>query len=127
MNDKGKAGEDYAARALSGPGREILARNYRSPYGEIDIIASDGESICFIEVKTRRRGSMVGAAQSVTPQKQKRIIMTAAVYLQENGSRFASLQPRFDVFCVETGADGGITGHDYLEGAFDCGAYGASF
>ena len=125
MNDKGKAGEDFATKTLTAQGCEIIGRNYTSRYGEIDIIARDGDDICFIEVKARRKGSMVEAAQSVTPQKQKRIIKTAVVYMHENEFT-VDLQPRFDVFCVETAGSGDkakIIGYDHLKGAFDSEAY----
>lgn len=117
MNTKGKTGEEFAANILREKGYDILAQNYHSRYGEIDIIASDKKNICFIEVKTRRKNSMVGAAESVTPAKRKKIIITALLYLQDND---LDLQPRFDIFCVFTGSTGIITGYDFLMGAFDC-------
>jgi putative endonuclease len=120
MTQSGKKGEDFAAAALAQKGYTVLARNYHSRFGEVDIIASDKENICFVEVKTRREKSMVGAAQAVTPAKQRKIIMTALLYLQETG---CALQPRFDVFCVETGKNGEVIGYDYLMEAFDGEAY----
>ena len=71
-----------------------MARNYHSRYGEIDIIAADSEYIAFIEVKTRKKGSLYIPAEAVTFSKQKKLILTAQEYLLEHPSR---LQPRFDV------------------------------
>lgn len=120
MNGRGKAGEDFAAGELIRRGYSILARNFHSRYGEIDIIAVKGGVICFVEVKTRRRNAMVGAEESITAAKQKRIIKTALTYIQETGCR---LQPRFDLFGVTTGGDGAVAGYDHMKGAFDGTAY----
>lgn len=118
-NPRGAAGEEYAAGILSGLGYRILARNFSSRYGEIDVIAEKGEVIAFIEVKTRRSGSMVSGLEAVTKSKQRKIIVTAMWYMKTHA---LDLQPRFDVFCAETW-NGVIISHDYLEGAFDSGAY----
>lgn len=95
----GRAGEDYAAEWLKNHGYHIVARNYHSRYGEIDIIAEDSQYIVFVEVKTRADGSMVPPAEAVTRSKQKKILLTAQIYLQKNHS---TLQPRFDVAAVTT-------------------------
>lgn len=118
-NPRGAVGEEYAAGILSGLGYRILARNFSSRYGEIDIIAKKGDIIAFIEVKTRKSGGMVSGFEAVTKAKQRKIIVTAMWYLK---SHAFDLQPRFDVFCVEM-RNGVIISHDYLEGAFDSGAY----
>ena len=54
----GDRGEDYTAAYLKKNGYKILSRNYRKSYGEIDIIASKGKTICFVEVKTRHSGTL---------------------------------------------------------------------
>lgn len=118
-NPRGAAGEEYAANILSGLGYRILARNFSSRYGEIDIIAENGGVIAFIEVKTRKSGGMVSGFEAVTKAKQRKIIVTAMWYMKTHA---VDLQPRFDVFCAQT-RDGAIVSHDYLEGAFDGGAY----
>ena len=107
-------------RTLLDAGYRILAVNYHSRYGEIDVIAADLEMICFVEVKTRREKALVAAEESVTPAKQIKILKTALSYIAETG---CGLQPRFDVFCVITGADGGVVRHDHIKGAFDGEAY----
>ena len=70
-----------------------------TPYGEIDLIVRDGGYIAFVEVKTRRAGSLVRPAEAVDRRKQKRIIQSAVYYLMEHP---ADLQPRFDVFEIVT-------------------------
>ncbi len=93
----GNKGEDIAVCYLEGRGYRILGRNYRSRYGEIDIIAEKGAFIIFFEVKTRRAGTPFIAAEAVDTIKQKKIIKTAMMYLSQTG---AGLQPRFDVIEV---------------------------
>lgn len=116
--NKGSAGEQFAADTLAKMGYNIIARNFHSRYGEIDIIASKDDIICFVEVKTRRLNPMVSGALAVGKTKQSKIIKTALMYLQENTS--IQLQPRFDVFSIEY--SGSMTdkqlSYDYIEGAF---------
>lgn len=91
----GDRGEELAARFLRGNGYRILARNYRCPRGEIDIIARDGETVVFVEIKgrsTRRFGSPLDA---VTPAKRRRLAVTAHHYLVACSLRLAIT--RFDV------------------------------
>lgn len=73
MDGTGQKGEDFAAGALADAGMEILCRNYKKRWGEIDIIAKDGEYLAFVEVKTRRAGSLVSPLSAVTLQKQRRV------------------------------------------------------
>lgn len=119
-NPKGVAGEDYAAAELEKLGYKIVCRNFHSRFGEVDIIAEKDEIIAFVEVKARKADGMVTGFEAVTAAKQRKIIATALWYLARYHSE---LQPRFDVFSVTTGKKGEIISHDYLEGAFDGGAY----
>jgi len=119
-NPRGKYGENFAAETLKTLGYVILERNYSSRYGEIDIIATLEDTICFVEVKARRRDAQVSGSAAVTRQKQKRIIATALMYLQRNPS---GLQPRFDVFSIVTRDDRQAESYDFLTGAFDSAAY----
>ena len=114
--DKGRAGEDYTAKWLENHGYSIVERNYHSRFGEIDIIAKDSQYILFVEVKTRESGSMVSGAEAVTKSKQRKLIMTAQMYLQE--SRYP-LQPQFDVAAVTT-VHGELMGLQYFANAFGC-------
>lgn len=118
---KGSAGENYACRYLERLGYDILARNWHCRYGEVDIIAAKGDELCFVEVKTRREGSMVSGEAAVGKAKQRKIIVTALSYIKSN--RAEQLQPRFDVCVVTTGRDGAVTGCELLEAAFDGSAY----
>lgn len=93
----GRRGETAAAAYLEKRGFYILERNYHSPYGEVDIIAENGQYIIFVEVKTRKPGAMVEGAEAVDRNKQKRLIQTSQIYLLEHPS---NLQPRFDVIQV---------------------------
>ncbi len=116
MND-GRAGEDYAAQLLTEAGFRVVERNFHSRFGEIDIIAENEKYIIFVEVKTRREGSLVEPFASVTPAKQRRLVLTAQVYLQ---SYPTNLQPRFDVCGIIRKWDGRMEA-DYLADAFDAG------
>ena len=75
-----------ACRLLKNLGMEILQRNYTGSRGEIDIIARDGSTICFIEVKTRRRSPRSRPADAVTTRKKRKIVRTAEQYLRRIGS-----------------------------------------
>ena len=74
----GRTGEDRAADHLAGRGFRILERNYSAPYGEIDLIALDGDTVVFVEVKTRRGA---GALEAVDARKQKWLSRLALVFL----------------------------------------------
>lgn len=105
-NGLGNLGEDYACWVLTDLGYELLERNFRSRFGEVDIIAKKEGFLCFVEVKTRGQNSMGRPAESVTLSKQRKIIKTAEYYLVRHPSLLEreGLQPRFD--CMEVFADG---------------------
>lgn len=94
----GAVGEEAAARYLRKLGAKILERNFRSPVGEIDIIARLKQVLLFVEVKTRSSGSFGSPAEAVGCRKQGQIIRTAQWYLQQGNGK--NLQPRFDVVSV---------------------------
>jgi len=77
----GRAAEDLAARFLDARGLRVVARNFRTRRGEIDLVARDGATLVFVEVRFRRSASHGGAAESITPAKQARLIAAAQVYL----------------------------------------------
>lgn len=100
----GKWGEEEAARYLRRKGLKVLERNVRTPVGEIDIVARQGRTLVFVEVKTRR-GTLFGVPQeAVGPVKQRQILRSAQWYL--GGGKGRGLQPRFDVVAVIAGRDG---------------------
>jgi putative endonuclease len=78
----GRASEDAAARYLRDLGFQLLKRNVRGPSGEIDIVARDGETFVFIEVKARRSGTYGSALGAVDARKRRRLRAAAADYLQ---------------------------------------------
>lgn len=96
--DFGKAGENRAEVFLKHNGYKILVRNYRTKLGEIDIIAKDKNTVCFIEVKTRSDEKFGLPVESITNTKQRQIIKTATVYLKENN--LLEKRARFDVVSV---------------------------
>ena len=90
----GRWGEMYAAKYLEEQGLHILERNWRSRFGEIDLITSDEMYLCFTEVKLRKSDCFAPARAFVDRRKQEKLRITAELYLEEHP---APLQPRFDV------------------------------
>ena len=99
---KGQEWEDVAGRHLRKAGYEILERNFRARAGEIDFVARDGETLCFIEVKGRRSTMFGSPTEAVTLEKQRRITRAAQAYLQRR--RLSGAVCRFDVVSIRDGA-----------------------
>ncbi|MGB8598089.1 MAG: YraN family protein, partial [Burkholderiales bacterium] len=95
----GAAAEDLAADYLLGHKLKIVGRNYRCRHGEIDLIAKDGATLVFVEVRLRSPGSFGGAAASITPAKQQKILATARHYLSGKAGLPAC---RFDVLLLDS-------------------------
>ena len=81
----GNRGEEMAAGYLQAHGLRILARNIRTRYGEVDLVAQDGDTTVFVEVRTRRSQAYGTPEESVTVRKRRRLALTAQQYLQDNG------------------------------------------
>lgn len=96
--EKGEAAEELAYQHLKSQGLVLLERNYRSRFGEIDLIMQDGDVLVFAEVRYRKNAKYGGAALSVGYQKQQRIRKTAMIYLQRKGCNHPA---RFDVIAIE--------------------------
>jgi putative endonuclease len=96
--DKGDRGEDRAAAFLRKEGYRILERNYRCPLGEMDIIAREGKTIVFVEVKTRSSDRFGSPQAAIGPQKQRRMTAIALCYLKGQG--WLGMPARFDVAAV---------------------------
>lgn len=94
----GAEGEEAAVRFLRRLGAKIIEHNFRSPVGEIDIIARLKKQLLFVEVKTRSNQLYGTPAEAVGARKQQQIIRTAQWYLQQGHGE--NLQPRFDVVSV---------------------------
>jgi putative endonuclease len=112
----GKSGEDRACRELERRGYAILARGYRTRFGEIDIIARDGPTIVFVEVKARTDDRYGGGAAAVTLHKQARMTAVAEDYLARR--RLHDVPCRFDVVAIGFGRDGRMLVEVYRN-AFD--------
>ena len=80
----GRQGENLARQYLLQAGYRILAANYRCPWGEIDLVAQDGEELVFVEVRTRRSSAYGSPQESITPEKIERLQATAQDYLQNH-------------------------------------------
>lgn len=81
----GKWGEKTAVKHLSERGDELIGQNIRTPYGEIDIVVRRGETVIFIEVKTRTSDKMGLPEDSITPRKREHMIACAEHYAAEHG------------------------------------------
>lgn len=81
MNRSGAQAETLAADFLGGQGLQIIVRNYRSRYGEIDLIAREGTTVVFVEVRSRASETYGGAAASITAAKREKLVKTARHYL----------------------------------------------
>lgn len=102
----GASGERLAARVLEERGYRVVERNWRCPYGELDVIAEDGPELVFIEVKTRRGTRMGSPEEAITPAKRRHLLAAAQTYLAERGEEQRPY--RFDVVAIELGAGGKI-------------------
>lgn len=100
----GLIGEDLACQELERLGYAVLARRYRRRGGEIDIIARDGDTLVFVEVKTRDGGRFGTGAEAVTQLKRRRLVGTALDYLARH--RAVECPCRFDVVSVHLGERG---------------------
>jgi putative endonuclease len=111
----GKSGEDLAVQELERRGYAIIARRYRLRRGEIDIIARDGITLVFVEVKTRAGRGFGDAAEAVTAVKRRRIRRLALEYMVRQ--RVAECRCRFDVVSIHL--DAGRPTVEVFPGAFD--------
>jgi putative endonuclease len=110
----GNEGERSTAAYLAERGYHILERNFRCRGGEVDLIALDGATLVFVEVKLRRSLARGAPIEAVTPVKQGRVRKAAQVYLAYSGQVFN--RTRFDVVCImKSGKNTDIT---HLKAAF---------
>jgi putative endonuclease len=117
----GKKGERHAARYLKRIGFKVLAMNYRTAGGEIDIIAREKDILAFVEVKTRTTASYGIPQEAVDLRKQRQLIRAARAYLQEIGE--TSIPCRFDVVAVQAGKDGRQKKVELIRDAFDASGF----
>lgn len=112
----GRTGEELAARHLQRLGYELIARNHRTRFGELDIVARDGGTLVFCEVKTRRQGGVPWDA--LGERKRMQVRRMARAFLAEVSDRPRSAALRFDAIGVVIDARGRLVSLDHLEGAF---------
>lgn len=107
----GQSAESRAEAFLKTHGLNLVARNWRCRFGEIDLVMRDGATLVFVEVRLRSRSDFGGAAASVTPAKQKKLLAAARQYL----AALKTLPPcRFDVVALS-----GDAAPEWIRNAFD--------
>jgi putative endonuclease len=117
----GSTGEQLAAQHLLRRGFDIVERNFRTRWGELDIIAFDGRTLVFCEVKCRRvpeSGASVDPFESVHPAKRTQVRRMAARWLVERRDRPRAQELRFDAIGVTLDGRGRLVRLDHLEAAF---------
>jgi putative endonuclease len=117
----GVAGEQLAAEHLIRRGFQIVERNYRTRWGEIDIIAFDGTVLAFCEVKSRRfdpGSGSPGPLEGLRERKRMQVRRLAARWLAERNDRPYARVLRFDAIGVILAGDGRLVALEHLEGAF---------
>lgn len=112
----GQRAEALARTYLQGQGLEFICANFRTPFGELDLIMREGESLVFVEVRYRRSAAFGGAAASVDSRKQIRLCRSAHYYLRGAGMG-AEAPCRFDVVAISGNLERASI--DWLTGAFE--------
>ncbi len=94
----GKKAEDIALKYLTKKGLSLITRNYRSRWGELDLIMQDSETLVFVEVRSRTHSNYSSAAASIDFRKQQKLAKTALIYLQQFST---PPNARFDVIALD--------------------------
>jgi putative endonuclease len=110
---KGQRAEDIALEFLQRQGLELIERNYRCRYGEIDLIMEDGRAVVFVEVRFRGSLRFGGPLESVDRRKQEKLLITAALFLK---ARQLDRPARFDVAALSP--EGGELAVEWVRDAF---------
>ena len=118
----GDRGERAAARYLRQAGMQIVTSGYDTLWGEIDLVARDGEFVVFVEVKTRRTGV---PAEAVTPEKQRRLTMAALHFLRRHD--LLEQRCRFDVVAIVWADDRRAPQIEHIRDAFEAVGHGQWF
>jgi putative endonuclease len=117
----GERAEDLVAARLGAAGWEIVERNARTRYGELDLVGLDGDALVFVEVKAGRAGSSFGPERpilSVDYRKQRRVRRLATAWLGERRGLPRYTDIRFDAVGVTFDRAGGVADYEHVEGAF---------
>ena len=117
----GAKGERIAVRYLKSQGYKILHRNWKSPLGEIDLIARQSGTLCFIEVKARQGNEFGGALAAVSPTKQAQIVRAALGFLMRRNLPVQDC--RFDVVAIQMDAKSGQAECELIQDAFPASAF----
>ncbi|MDY6970892.1 MAG: YraN family protein [Thermodesulfobacteriota bacterium] len=99
----GRLGEELALKRIKRLGYRKIIRNYRCPLGEMDLIARDGDTLVFIEIKTRRGGPTSYAKEAVDERKRRQLSKVALAYMKSNDC--CETRARFDVIAVSLEED----------------------
>ena len=111
----GRFGEELALKKIKRLGYKKIIRNYRCPLGEVDLIARDGDTLVFIEIKTRRGKSIYYAKEAVDEKKKRQLSKVALAYMKSNNC--CDAEARFDVVAVNV--DGLRTQVEVIQNAFE--------
>jgi putative endonuclease len=112
----GRLGEEQAVQILRAKGYKIINRNFSTRYGELDIVAMDGDCLVFVEVKARFTKAYGDGLESITYKKRQHLGRVALTYLMRHGIRDYSC--RFDVIALELGRRGEVLRCTHITGAF---------
>ena len=121
----GRRGEDAAARFLRRRGYTIVARGQRGQIGELDLVAVDGRTVVFIEVKTRATHEAGHPADAVDDQKQRRLTRLAVAYMKRHD--LLECSARFDVVAITWPDNGRRPTIEHFENAFDPAGFSGMF
>ncbi len=113
--DLGKQGEDLAFKKIRRLGYHCICRNYRCPLGEIDIVAKDGDTLVFLEIKTRKGRSLGYAKEAVDARKRRQLSRVALAYMKSNDC--CEVKSRFDVVAISI--RGGKKEIEVVQNAFE--------
>jgi putative endonuclease len=115
-NNAGLEAEKLAATFLAERGLKLVMQNYHCRFGEIDLIMLEAKTLVFVEVKLRSSTQFGGAAASITPQKQQKMILTAQHYLQQYVKDQSQTACRFDAILMDKTNKNSI---DWIRNAFE--------
>jgi len=114
----GRQGERVALEFLESRGLQLLERNYRRPFGEIDLIMRERDCLVFVEVRVRRRSAFGDGFTSITAPKRKKLWRAASAYLKSH-PELQKLDCRFDAVSITTDEQG--VHPEWIPGAFESG------
>ncbi|WP_263142336.1 YraN family protein [Pseudomonas sp. RIT-PI-AD] len=116
--DSGQAAEALACEHLLAQGMRLVAKNWRSRLGELDLVMLHGDTVVFVEVRYRRHAAWGGALESVDARKRAKLTRAAQQFLQQE-NRWAKCPCRFDVVAVSPGGGQLPPRLDWIQNAFD--------